>query len=104
MSRYTHRTAISNSRIISIKDNTIRFRYRDYKDNNKLKTIKLSSDEFIKRFLYHIPPKRYFRIRYYGAIQRLSKIKNEKIVTIEDNQMQNIKPKNQDAKNVNPTK
>ncbi len=92
MSRYTHRTAISNSRIISIEDNTIRFKYKDYKDNNKLKIMKLTSDEFIKRFLYHIPPKRYFRIRYYGAVQRLPKIKNQKIVTIEDNQIEQIKP------------
>jgi len=85
MSRYTHRSAISNSRIVSIENNTIKFRYKDYKDNNKLKTMKLSSDEFIKRFLYHIPPKRYHRIRYYGAVQKLSKIKHEKIVTIENN-------------------
>ena len=92
MSRYTHRTAISNSRIISIEDNTIRFRYKDYKDNNRLKTMKLTSDEFIKRFLYHIPPKRYYRIRYYGAIARLSKIKNSKIITIEDNQTEITKP------------
>jgi hypothetical protein len=84
MSRYTHRSAISNSRIISIDDHTIRFSYRDYKDNNKIKILKVTADEFIKRFLYHIPPKRYYRIRYYGAIQRLPKIKNEKIVTIEE--------------------
>ena len=88
MSRYTHRSAISNSRIISIENNTIRFRYKDYKNNSKIKIMKLPSDEFIKRFLYHIPPKRYHRIRYYGAVQRLSKIKNEKIVTIEDNNHQ----------------
>ncbi|MEA3243225.1 MAG: transposase, partial [Pseudomonadota bacterium] len=39
---------------------------RDYKDNSKIKIMKLSAYEFIKRFLYHITPKRYFRIRYYG--------------------------------------
>ena len=79
MARYTHKSAIANSRIVSIDNNTIRFRYKDYKDNVKTKIMKLSSDEFIKRFLYHIPPKRYFRIRYYGVIQKLSKIKNSKI-------------------------
>ena len=42
--------------------------------------MKLSSDEFIKRFLYHIPPKRYFKIRYYGVSQKLSKIKNTKVI------------------------
>ena len=80
MARYTHKSAIANSRIISIDNNTIRFRYKDYKDNSKTKTMKLSSDEFIKRFLYHIPPRRYFRIRYYGVIQKLSSIKNSKII------------------------
>ena len=86
MSRYTHRTAISNSRIISIQNNTVRFKYKDYKDNNKIKIMKLTSDEFIKRFLYHILPQRYYRIRYYGAVQRLSCINHEKIVTIKNNE------------------
>ena len=80
LSRYTHRTAISNSRIISIDNNIIRFSYKDYKDNSKIKMMKLSANEFIKRFLYHIPPKRYFRIRYYGKIQKLSTI-NNKLIT-----------------------
>ncbi len=94
MSRYTHRSAISNSRIISIQNNTITFRYKDYKDDSKIKTMKLETDEFIKRFLYHIPPRRYYRIRYYGAIQRLSKIKNNKIITteIKDDQTNPDKP------------
>ena len=92
LSLYTHRTAISNSRIISIDNNIVRFRYKDYKDNSKLKIMKLSSDEFIKRFLYHIPPKRYFRIRYYGVIQKLSKIKNTKIITQDKDQIKQSKP------------
>ncbi len=106
MSRYTHRTAIANSRIVSIENNTIRFRYRDYKDNNKIKTMKLTVDEFIKRFLYHIPPKRYHRIRYYGAVQRLSKIKHEKIVTIEnsENQINPDKPTKPKCKKCQSTK
>ena len=96
LSLYTHRTAISNSRILSIDNNIVRFKYKDYKDKSKLKIMKLSSDEFIKRFLYHIPPKRYFRIRYYGVIQKLSKIKNEKIIVQSDeniNKIKSTKPK-----------
>ncbi len=88
MSRYTHRTAISNNRIVSINNNIIRFRYKDYKDNCKQKIMKLTAHEFIKRFLYHIPPKRYYRIRYYGVIQKLSKINDIKIIvnnTVNDN-------------------
>ena len=91
MARYTHKSAIANSRIISIDNNTIRFRYKDYKDSSKHKIMKLSSDEFIKRFLYHIPPKRFFRIRYYGAIQRVAKIESIKTIKIEP-QHKKVKP------------
>ena len=82
MARYAHKSAIANSRIVSIDNNEIRFKYKDYKDNSKTKIMKLSSDEFIKRFLYHIPPKRFFRIRYYGAIQRVAKIEGIKTIEI----------------------
>jgi hypothetical protein len=92
MARYTHKSAIANSRIISIDNNIIRFKYKDYKDNSKHKIMKLSSDEFIKRFLYHIPPKRFFRIRYYGAIQKLKKLTNIKIIEIASQQTK-VKPK-----------
>jgi len=92
MARYTHKSAIANSRIISIDNNTIRFKYKDYKDSSKSKIMKLSSDEFIKRFLYHIPPKRFFRIRYYGVIQKLKKLTNIKIIEIKPQQAKH-KPK-----------
>jgi hypothetical protein len=92
MARYTHKSAIANSRIISIDNNTIRFKYKDYKNNSKQKIMKLSSDEFIKRFLYHIPPKRFFRIRYYGVIQKLKKLNNIKIIEIQP-QHSKVKPK-----------
>ena len=87
MARYTHKSAIANSRIVSIDNNTIRFKYKDYKDNSKHKIMKLSSDEFIKRFLYHIPPKRFFRIRYYGAVQKLKKLTNIKTIEIKPQQI-----------------
>ena len=83
---------LPNSRIISIDNNIIRFKYKDYKDNSKTKIMKLSSDEFIKRFLYHIPPKRFFRIRYYGAIQRVTKIEGIKIIEIKPQETR-VKPK-----------
>ena len=94
LSRYTHRTAISNSRIISIDNNIVRFTYRDYKDGSKIKTMKLTANEFIKRFLYHILPKRYFRIRYYGKIQKLSKIDNEKVIIRTDDEIKKITKQN----------
>ena len=54
--------------------------------------MKLSSDAFIKRFLYHIPPKRFFRIRYYGAVQRVAKMESIKTIEIEPQQTK-VKPK-----------
>lgn len=92
MARYTHKSAIANSRIISIDNNIIRFKYKDYKENSKYKIMKLSSDEFIKRFLYHIPPKRFFRIRYYGAIQKVAKMESIKTIEIRPQQTR-VKPK-----------
>nr|WP_287413388.1 transposase [Pseudodesulfovibrio sp.] len=94
LSRYTHKTAISNSRIISIDNNIVRFKYKDYKNNSKLKVMKLSANEFIKRFLYHIPPKRYFRIRYYGKIQKLSTINNDKIIVKNENELKILAKQN----------
>jgi hypothetical protein len=92
MARYTHKSAIANSRIVSIDNNTIRFKYKDYKENSKTKVMKLSSDEFIKRFLYHIPPKRFFRIRYYGVIGRVAKMESIKTIEILPQQTK-VKPK-----------
>jgi len=103
LSLYTHRTAISNSRILSIDNNMIRFKYKDYKDNSKLKIIKLSANEFIKRFLYHIPPKRYFRIRYYGVSQKLTNIKNVKVIS-KDSNTQNTNDKKPKCKKCQCTK
>ena len=83
MSRYTHRVALSNSRILSVENDFVRFKYKDYKDSSKIKTMKLDVSTFIQRFIYHIAPKRFYRIRYYGAYQRLSKVDNTKIVTLD---------------------
>ena len=64
--QYTHRIAISNHRILSCEDGKVRFKWRDYKDNNKVKIMTLSVDEFIRRFLQHVLPAGFVRIRYFG--------------------------------------
>lgn len=64
--RYTHRVAISNSRILSLDKSSIRFKYKDYKDNFETKVMELKIDDFIQRFLFHILPKGFQRIRHYG--------------------------------------
>lgn len=66
--RYTHRVAISNHRLLDIDDGHVRFHWKDYRDNNRHKTMELPADEFIRRFLIHILPDGFQRIRYYGFL------------------------------------
>ena len=66
LGRYTHRVAISNHRIRSIEDGQIVFSYRDYADGDKVKELSLTAHEFIRRFLYHVLPAGFHKIRHYG--------------------------------------
>lgn len=66
LSRYTHRVAISNRRIQCIDNGQVRFSYKDYRDQSKIKSMTLAAPEFIRRFFTHSLPKGYKRIRYYG--------------------------------------
>jgi len=67
--RYTHRVAISNNRIIDVKNNDIRFLYKDYKASRVTwRQIALKSDEFIRRFIWHVLPNRFHKIRHYGFL------------------------------------
>jgi hypothetical protein len=66
--RYTHRVAISNHRLLDIEDGQVQFRWKDYRDNHQQKTMSLSADEFIRRFLLHVLPEGFQRIRYYGFL------------------------------------
>lgn len=66
--RYTHRVAISNNRLVSIHDGKVRFRWKDYREGNRQKTMSLDGGEFIRRFLIHVLPDGFHRIRYYGFL------------------------------------
>jgi hypothetical protein len=66
VSRYTHRIAISNRRILSFTNNQVTFEYRDYGDGNRKKVMTLDAVEFLRRFLLHVLPDRFVRIRYFG--------------------------------------
>lgn len=70
LSRYTHRVAISNRRLVSFDGETVRFRWKDYRSKKRhpFKTMALDSDEFIRRFLIHVLPKGFHRIRHYGFL------------------------------------
>ncbi len=66
LGRYTHRVAITNHRIEDILGGTVCFSYRDYADENRKKTLQLTAKEFLRRFLLHVLPKGFVRIRHYG--------------------------------------
>ena len=70
LSRYTHRAALSNERLLDVKDGQVTFQWKDYrsKDRQKSRTMTLESDEFIRRFLMHILPRGYQRIRFFGLL------------------------------------
>ncbi|MHC4538545.1 MAG: IS91 family transposase [Planctomycetota bacterium] len=68
LGRYTHRVAISNNRLLDIEDTHVRFRWKDYRNSKRHKTMTLSAEEFIRRFLIHVLPDRFHRIRYYGFL------------------------------------
>jgi hypothetical protein len=66
--RYTHRVAISNNRLLDIENDRVCLQWKDYRHGDQVKTMTLSSEEFIRRFLLHVLPNRFQRIRYYGFL------------------------------------
>jgi len=68
LGRYTHRVAIANSRLLSITDTAVAFRWKDYRHHGKSKVMTLAADEFIRRFLLHTLPDGFHRIRHYGFL------------------------------------
>lgn len=73
LGRYTHRIAISNSRILRMDETSVTFRIKDYKNGGVWKELTLDGEEFIRRFLMHIPPSRFVRIRHYGLLSSRKK-------------------------------
>jgi hypothetical protein len=73
LGRYTHRVAITNNRIKNIDNGNVTFSYRDRNDNNKVKGMILPAREFIRRFMLHVLPHGFMKIRYYGFLARTNK-------------------------------
>ena len=73
LGRYTHRVAISNHRILALQDGKVLFRWKDYKHGCRWKTMSLEAGELIRRFLLHVLPKGYVRIRSYGILSNRAK-------------------------------
>ena len=76
LGKYTHRIAISNHRIIRMDEYTVTYYVKDYREQGKWKELTISGIEFVRRFLMHVPPKRFVRIRHYGLLCTRSKNKN----------------------------
>ncbi len=78
LSRYTHRVAIANSRLIALDDKEVTFKWKDYraKDGDPHKTMTLAAPEFIRRFLIHVLPQGFHRIRHYGLFANGGRAEN----------------------------
>jgi hypothetical protein len=68
LARYTHRVAISNHRLVDVTADAVSFRWKDYRHGSVVRTLTLQADEFLRRFLMHVLPKRFVRIRYFGFL------------------------------------
>jgi len=73
LGRYTHRVALSNDRLVKMEDNRVTFRWRDSADNDQIKLLTLEAFEFIRRFLLHVLPSQFVKIRYYGILSHRSR-------------------------------
>lgn len=77
LSRYTHRVAIANSRLVFVGDGVVRFRYQDYAAEGSTKVMELRAEEFLRRFLLHVVPAGVVRIRHYGLLA--NRMRHEKL-------------------------
>jgi len=101
LGRYTHRIAISNDRIKSVTGGMVTFSYRDRKNGNQKKEMTLSAGEFIRRFLTHVLPDSYTRIRHYGFLSNRNR--KENVARVKDLlgvSSENGTKKNQDAREI----
>ena len=80
LGRYTHRIAISNHRIVNIDQGKVAFKWKDYADKNKQKIMTIDACEFIRRFLLHVLPKAFCKIRYYGIVANRNRKTNLAVV------------------------
>jgi hypothetical protein len=76
LGRHTHRVAISNHRLQQLQDGRVTFAYKDYKDEQQQKLMTLSADEFLRRFLLHVLPEGFQRIRHYGLFSNRHRADN----------------------------
>jgi hypothetical protein len=68
LARYTHRVAISNHRLVDVRDDQVTFRWKDYRHGSQVRLMTVSAEEFLRRFCLHVLPKGFVRIRFYGFL------------------------------------
>jgi hypothetical protein len=101
--RYTHRIAISNQRLLSVDEKTVSFRWKDYRDGEKVKVMTLDAHEFVRRFLLHVLPSGFVRIRHYGILangRRKTKLERCRSLLLAD--LPKISSESQNASDVDP--
>jgi hypothetical protein len=76
LARYTHRVAIANSRLVAMDSTTVSFRWKDYAHRCKRRVMTLPAVEFLRRFLLHVLPRAFVRIRYYGFLANRQRAEN----------------------------
>jgi hypothetical protein len=88
LARYTHRIAITNARLLEVDEKQVSLRIKDYRDGNRLKTMCLPGEEFVRRFLQHVLPKGLMRVRHFGFLanrsreQKLARIRRALAVAV----------------------
>jgi hypothetical protein len=92
LARYTHKTAISNHRLISLEDGQVCFRWKDYAHGRQWRTMKLSAIAFVRRFLMHVLPSGFVRVRHYGILANCHR--QEKLALCRD--LLGVEPTSQD--------
>ena len=98
LGRYTHRIAIGNQRLVNFQNNIVSFKWRDYTDNSQQKIMQLNVNEFTRRYLLHVLPKGFQRLRHYGILANRYKSINLKQARLALNQHE-IKPKTKEKIN-----
>jgi hypothetical protein len=76
LARYTHRVAISNNRLLKLEEGQVTFRYKDYAETHQQKTMTLSAEEFLRRFVQHVLPRGFVKIRHYGLLANRQRVEN----------------------------
>src|SRR5207249_67981 len=77
LARYVHRVALSNSRLVSVTDEAVSFRWKDYAHGGKERVLTVSGEEFLRRWLQHVLPKGFVKVRHYGLLS--SRRREEKL-------------------------